>query len=149
VSTQVEQTEPDSLLPDSLLLDDGEDATELCSWGLTSLASAAGRITVLWVAGEVDLFTLPVLRAALADGLDRRHGSLIVDLSQLTFCGLCGLTSLERAARIAAEQGVWYAVSGCPASLERIWSLLPNVDLPARYATVTDAVTAAWTDEAR
>lgn len=142
MSTQPERTQ--SPWPSSPEPDDEPAAADLCSWGITTIASAAGRITVLWIAGEVDLFTLPILRAALADGLQRQHDCLVLDLSQLTFCGVSGLTMFELAATTAAERGADYLVSGCPASLERLWSLLLDADLPTRHATVTDAVTAAW-----
>jgi hypothetical protein len=48
-----------------------DDAAALCSCTSTSLSSPAGEVIVLRVAGEVDLSTVSVLQAALADSVAR------------------------------------------------------------------------------
>jgi anti-anti-sigma regulatory factor len=70
------------------------------------------------VAGEIDLTTEPELRAALT-GWDRRATSrVVVDLSQVTFCGLEGARALHLCALRAHDAGRRPAmVLGNPVSL--------------------------------
>jgi anti-anti-sigma regulatory factor len=57
---------------------------------MESLRWAAGEIIVLQVEGNVDLYTLLSLRAALDEGLDRFPAHLVVDLGRMTFASeLC------------------------------------------------------------
>jgi hypothetical protein len=78
-----------------------DSAAALCSCTSTSLSSPAGEVIVLRVAGEVDLSTVSVLQAALADSVARGPCHLVVDLAGLTFCSARGLTLLVGAGRTA------------------------------------------------
>ncbi len=51
--------------------DSGDLATWCLSCSIESVQCAEGEIIVLRVAGEVDLCTIPILHAALEEGLDR------------------------------------------------------------------------------
>lgn len=97
-------------------------------WAVSTLSTDRSWATVLWLVGEVDLFTLSALRAALTDGLDRADGRLLVDVSRLTFCSVAGFGLLERTESTAAENGIDYAIRGCSPSLARLRSLLRQVD---------------------
>lgn len=120
-----------------------EQANALCRFSTRMLISARGEIIVLHVDGEIDLWTLPALQAALARSLRRRPRYLVVDLSRMTYCGAAGLWQLERAGAEAAENGIGYAVSGCAPHLSRLWSRVwPATEVPVRYRTVAAAVTA-------
>jgi anti-sigma B factor antagonist len=67
------------------------------------LSTSEGRLAdavVLTVAGEIDLFTAPRLRAALRDAFDHAgEGPVVLDLSQVTFLGSAGLLLLVDAVR--------------------------------------------------
>lgn len=112
-----------------------------CSCTTESLPSPAGELIVLRVAGEVDLLTIPVLRAALGYHLDLRPVHLIVDLARLQFCSAGGMGLLVRAGNTAAERGIGYAISDTPPRLDRIWNQLWQGELPARYPSTAAAVT--------
>jgi hypothetical protein len=49
-----------------------------------------GSIAVLHMAGDIDMLTLPLVCAALITALDTRPADLVVDLSQVRFCGVRG-----------------------------------------------------------
>lgn len=97
---------------------------------------------MLQVKGEVDLGTLPILRAALGDSLDRHPAHLIVDLGRMTFCSAGGLDLLTQTRYIAAENATSYAVSSVPPEIDRIWALVWDGDLPIRHRSTAAAVTA-------
>jgi anti-sigma B factor antagonist len=98
----------------------------------------------LRVAGEVDLSTVPVLQAALADSLVRGPCHLVVDLAGLTFGSARALTLLVDAGRTAAGQGTGYTVSAASELVIRLWMLLWDAgDLPIRYPTAAAGVIAA------
>lgn len=107
-----------------------------------SLLCSAGEIIVLRVGGEVDLCTLPILRAALDDGLNQHPAHLVVDLTRMSFCSARGLTVLTQTGRTAAEKETGYAVSGTSPQIDRIWPLVWDDDLPVRYRSTAAAVTA-------
>lgn len=99
---------------------------------------------MLRVAGEVDLLTIAVLRAALTSGLARRSCHLLVDLAELTFCSVRGLTLLVEAGRTAAVQGTGYSVTGASRQANRAWTVLwPVSEVPDRYPTAAVGVAAA------
>jgi anti-anti-sigma regulatory factor len=87
--------------------------------------------TTLCVDGEVDLATVGGLSQALHHQLEARPvwSEMVVDLSAVGFISLRGLTALEAAVARAADEGIEFHVSGCPASLVRMLDVL-NVELP-------------------
>lgn len=103
-----------------------------------------GELIILRVSGEVDLSTLPVLEGALADALRRQPRCLIVDLSELTFCSVRGLTVLSQVGLTAAGQGTEYTMCEVSRHLNRVWMTMPPGDyLPVRHPTVTIGVITA------
>ncbi|MBF6163441.1 STAS domain-containing protein [Streptomyces gardneri] len=54
-------------------------------------------VTMLMVAGEIDVATAPRLRAQLASGPARRAAVLVLDLSPVTFLAAAGLSVLVEA----------------------------------------------------
>ena len=67
--------------------------------------TAVGSVTVLCVAGAVDLSTATRLTTELVE-LIETVPLLVVDLDQLTFLDSTGLSALVNAANTAAERGV-------------------------------------------
>lgn len=125
---------------DLITLDEINGPPAWCCCTATSLRCSAGEITVLRVAGEVDLCTLPNLQVALDSSLKRRPAHLVVDLAQVTFCSIRGLHLLTQTGHTAAEKTISYAVSGVSPHLDRIWSLGWDGDLPIRYRSIVIAV---------
>ena len=53
-----------------------------------------GRATVIAVAGELDILTVSKLIARLDDAIRRRHGDVVIDLSEAEFIDSMGLHAL-------------------------------------------------------
>jgi anti-anti-sigma factor len=122
------------------------DAAALCSCTTTSISAPAGEVLVLRVAGEVDLLTIEVLQGALTSGLARGPCHLLVDLAELTFCSVRGLSLLVQVGRTAAGQGTGYSVTAASRQTNRAWTVLwPVSELPTQYPTAAAGVAAAMT----
>lgn len=119
---------------------DGWADTPACICTTGVLPFPTGEILVLWVAGEVDLATLPVLQGALESSLGRRPAHLVVDIARVRYCSARGLSELVRGSVTAAERGVGFALSGLSPQLDRIWEKLWPGELPARYCTTATAL---------
>lgn len=99
---------------------------------------------MLRVAGDVDLLTIAVLQGALASGLARGPRHLLVDLAELAFCSVRGLSLLVQAGRTAAGQGTGYSVTAASRQANRAWTVLwPAGELPTQYPTAAAGVAAA------
>jgi anti-sigma B factor antagonist len=119
----------------------------LCSCTATSIPAPAGEVRVLRVAGEVDLLTIEVLQDALTSSLARGPCHLLVDLAELTFCSVRGLTLLVQAGHTAAGQGTGYSVTGASRQTNRAWTVLwPVSELPPQYPTAAVGVAAAMAE---
>lgn len=71
----------------------------------TNLVRSAGQV-VLGVRGEIDVATSDGFAAATEDALDAAAGRLAIDLTDTTFMGACGLTTILRAhAHLEASGG--------------------------------------------
>jgi anti-sigma B factor antagonist len=72
-----------------------------------------GEVTLLLVAGELDLSTLEPLEEALAGHLERHGGRLVVDLTACSFIDSSGIRVLISTSRELDGRGV----SGTPMTL--------------------------------
>jgi anti-anti-sigma factor len=120
------------------------DAAASCSCTATSIPAPAGEVLVLQVAGEVDLLTIAILQGALTSALARGPCHLLVDLAELTFCSVRGLSLLVQAGRTATGQGTGYSVTAASRHTNRALTVLwPAGELPTQYPTAATGVTAA------
>jgi anti-anti-sigma factor len=108
--------------------------------GTELLPFPTGEITVLWVAGEVDLGTISVLESALERSLGRRPAHLVVDLARLRYCSARGVSVLVHGGASAAERGVGYVLCSLSAHLDRTWERLWPGELPTRCGSAAAAV---------
>jgi anti-anti-sigma factor len=147
MSAQPGHSEPRDI-PHPVTRVDTHDSAVWCSFSCTTESlgyCAAGEIIVLRVAGEVDLYTLPVLRAAMDDGLDQHPAHLIIDVSRMTFCSAQGLDLLTQTGHTTTKKAIGYAVSSVLPQIDRIWTLCWDGDLPIRYHSTAAAITAIRT----
>lgn len=122
----------------------GGQGAALCSCSTTSRSLPVGELITLRVVGEVDLSTIDDLHASLTGVLMRRPAHIVVDLAELTFCDVRGLTLLVEAGAAAAGQGTGYAVAAASRAVNRAWTLLWSADeLPIRYPTAAAGTLAA------
>lgn len=69
-------------------------------------------VRVVYVAGELDLLTTPLLDQRMRGQIDVGGGHVVVDLSEVTFLGAAGLTSLSSALEAAARRDVQLHLTG-------------------------------------
>jgi anti-sigma B factor antagonist len=103
--------------------------------------------TVLRVAGELDLLTVPDLQTRLTDVVDATTGAVVADLTAVQFLGSSGLRLLLGLRSELAEQGraLRLVVGGSRAvtrpllitGLDRLLDLHPDLD--AALAAVAEA----------
>ncbi|MBC2905362.1 STAS domain-containing protein [Streptomyces cupreus] len=75
---------------------------------------------LITLAGEIDLATAPLVRAALAACLRDGIRTADVDLTAVTFCDASGLNALLTASRLAADAGATLQLHYPPPTLARI-----------------------------
>lgn len=71
----------------------------------------AGETTIIAAIGQLDVVSISVLQSAMAS-IIATDGSVIVDLTQLTFIDSAGLSSLVAGRRAAALIGCRFTVRG-------------------------------------
>ena len=108
-----------------------------------------GSIAVLHLAGDIDMLTLPLVRAALFTALDTRPGDLVVDLSEVRFCGVRGFVLLAAMAATTARCGIGYAVAGVGPHLDRAATQAWFGQRLRRHPNTAAAVTATRHTQAR
>ena len=108
-----------------------------------------GSIAVLHLAGDIDMLTLPLVRAALITALDTRPADLVVDLSEVRFCGVRGFGLLAAMAATTARCGIGYAVAGVGPHLDRAATRAWFGQRLCRHPTTAAAVTATRRTQAR
>jgi anti-sigma B factor antagonist len=109
----------------------------------------AGTIAVLHLAGDIDMLTIPLLCAALITALDIRPADLVVDLSEIHFCGVRGFVLLAAMARTTATCGIGYAVAGMGPHLDRAATQAWSGQRLRRHPDSAAAITATRHRQAR
>jgi anti-anti-sigma factor len=110
---------------------------------ITTSSATDGDVTVLSVAGEIDMTTAPAFEAAIAVVLENEPGALIIDLSGVEFLDSAGLTVLMRThhRRVGAGHFAVVAERACRRPME----LIGLDKLFAVYPTIADAEAAVRT----
>lgn len=100
-------------------------------------ATRAGDVLVVGVTGEVDMDTVPEVRAAIASGLDGRASALVLDLTEVGFFSSAGLSLLlETRRRVDA-----LAVVATHRAVLRPIQLTSIAPLLSVFGTVDEALT--------
>ncbi|WP_377640209.1 STAS domain-containing protein [Oryzobacter terrae] len=74
---------------------------------LSVTTSRQGDVTIVSVAGEVDVYTAAQLRAALDEEVAAGHVELVVDLDDVTFLDSTGLGVLVGRLKLVRNQSGW------------------------------------------
>ncbi|MEV7094953.1 STAS domain-containing protein [Amycolatopsis sp. NPDC051045] len=78
---------------------------------MTLRVTATAEATVVAVRGEIDLPVLDRLRTRLGEEIDLAPRALVLDLTEVVFCGAGGITELLVAASEAHVSGVPFALA--------------------------------------
>lgn len=108
---------------------------------VTVEASATGPVLAL--VGDLDLYTVPQVRALLRDLPLSSGGHLFVDLRRLTFCDSTGITFLIEACNRADAAEADFALVAAPAPVQRVLRIVGLTELLPMYDDVDAAVRAA------
>ncbi|QYX78583.1 STAS domain-containing protein [Streptomyces akebiae] len=79
--------------------------------------------TLITLAGEIDLSTVPLVYAALAGCLRDGIRIVDVDLTGVPFCDVSGLNAFLTASRLGADDGATLQLHHPPASMARVIEL--------------------------
>ena len=88
-----------------------------------SVRSGSPAEVVVAVEGELDVSNAPRLRRALSDVIDGEPGSVVVDLSRLTFVDSTGLGVLVGADKRARALGVGLVLSSPQPSIAKVFEI--------------------------
>ncbi len=136
------------ILPDSEV--SPVDLTSLCSCHITTVPTPGGEIVLVRVFGDIDLTSMHVLVAALADARARHPSHLVVDVAGLGFCSAQGLALLVDGGTEAPGGRTRHVLSGARPRIGHYLDLLwMPADLPVRHSTAGSAVLAAMADQRR
>lgn len=126
----------------------GGEPSERCCWDLAIETGPAGNIVVVRLAGDIDSLTLPLVWTALITALDHRPADLVVDVTEVGFCGVRGFALLAALARVTATGGIGYTVTGLGCHHERPATLAWSGQALTRARSVDTAVAAIRDDQA-
>lgn len=76
--------------------------------------------TLVHLSGDIDIFTTAQLRQQLLNTLSYSTDLLVLDLSQVTFCGAGGLGVLLGMQGRAKARGITLALTGVPPHMARL-----------------------------
>jgi anti-sigma B factor antagonist len=92
--------------------------------------------------GEIDLYTAPVLRDALADTERRQVANVLVDMSDVQFLALIGVQVLRTAAEHSAAEHRRLVLAAPTHPVQRVLSLTDVTDELEIYVTLPGAMSA-------
>jgi len=113
---------------------------------LSITSEVRGETTVVHVAGEIDVYTAPLLREQLDEHISAGHDDLVVDLGGVSFMASTGLGVLVgRLKLVRAANGTLRLVCSSErilsvfsiTGLDKVFQIFPSVDdaLSARAST--------------
>ncbi len=86
-----------------------------------------GGVTVVNVAGEVDVYSAPQVANAVEEALSCPVKKIVVEMSGVSFIDTCGIESLIQLCRQARRRGVAFAIRQPSEAIIRMKQLM-NVD---------------------
>ncbi|MEV4104780.1 STAS domain-containing protein [Nonomuraea sp. NPDC049649] len=82
--------------------------------------ASASTPTLIHLWGDIDVLTTARLSRQLINALDYSTGVLVLDLSQVTFCGADGLGMLIGVQNRARARGITLTLTGVPPRIARL-----------------------------
>jgi anti-anti-sigma factor len=102
-------------------------------------------VVQLAVVGEIDMATADQLQVAIGEAVARAHtATVVIDLTDVTFCDSVGIGTLVRAHVEAARQGTVVRISNPQRQIRRVLEITGVLDLLS-----ADGAQAASPDRAR
>ncbi|WP_250399211.1 STAS domain-containing protein [Streptomyces cellostaticus] len=108
---------------------------------ISTRPSPSGPVVVC-LAGELDHYTGPGLRTAMADVLRSPGAGVIADLSALDYCDSTGMTEIITAYHRTRAVGASFSVAGLSPAMAQLFRVAGLDQLLALYPSVEEAVDA-------
>ena len=105
-------------------------------------AEQQSGVSVIVVAGELDMATAPQLQACITELLASGQGRLVFDLSSLSFCDSTGLSIFVRAKNNCDDLGGVVRLAAPQRGVRRILEVSGLVEVLPTFPTVAAAVAA-------
>ena len=99
-----------------------------------------GQVAVVTLAEEIDVTIADEIREHLLSVVNQGATTLIVDMSQTTFCDSAGVTALVRAHRRATEDGTKFRAVVTSPAVSRVLEITGVDRLIDIYPTVAEAL---------
>lgn len=89
-----------------------------------------GAVVHLAVAGEIDMASVDELQAAISDAVTRVDTStVVIDLTDVSFCDSIGIGTLVRAHVEAAQHGTVVQISNPQRQIRRVFEITGVLDI--------------------
>jgi anti-sigma B factor antagonist len=105
-----------------------------------STADLGDEVSVIAVAGEVDLYTAPALKQAIGDAIDRGARNLLIDLSRTTFIDSTTLGVLMGAVKRLRPAGGELAIACSDPNVRKIFAITLLDRIFAIFESTADGV---------
>jgi anti-sigma B factor antagonist len=109
---------------------------------LSVTTSRQGDVTVVNVAGEVDVYTAAQLRAALDEEVAAGHVELVVDLDEVTFLDSTGLGVLVGRLKLVRNHSGWLRLVCSNERILRVFRITGLDKVFGIHASVDEALAA-------
>lgn len=109
---------------------------------LSVTTSRQDDVTIVSVAGEVDVYTAAQLRAALDDEVAADHVQLVVDLDEVTFLDSTGLGVLVGRLKLVRNQSGWLRLVCSNERILRVFRITGLDKVFGIHASVDEALAA-------
>ncbi|MDR3707447.1 MAG: STAS domain-containing protein [Capsulimonadaceae bacterium] len=110
---------------------------------LTSFAEIIESVPVLHVAGEIDIFTAPDFKDAIADIAVQGYTHIVIDMQHVAFMDSSGFGTLLSASKPLRPVGGSLSMVNCNDSITRMLNITRLSTIIPIYATVAEAIEAA------
>lgn len=96
-------------------------------------------VSVVEVAGELDMDSAPAFRRCLSDLLGAGAARIVVDAHRLRFCDSIGLSALVTTQKACSARGGFLRLAGADETVLRLLLIVGLTDYVAAYASVEAA----------
>lgn len=109
---------------------------------------AVGFVPVVRIGGELDIATAPRVHGPLQEAARAASPCMVIDLTELTFCGSAGLAQLLAAQQEVQRRGGHVVLVGCRPEVVRLLRLADVLELFVLTDTMPETVAETMREEA-
>lgn len=99
-----------------------------------------GDITVVSLSGELDTYSCPNLRQAVAELVDKGHLKVVLNLEQVEYIDSAGLGTLVGNLKRVSERGGQLKLVNCNSQIQKVFNITGLVRIFEQYDSESDAI---------